>query len=101
MAIIRPNIPLLIIVMILRFMFTPYTYKHADEQPNMKVHFINVGQRDSILIQTPSNNTILIDGGPPEAGKKVVAYLKKQKVHKIDLLIATHPDIDHIGGLTH
>jgi len=97
----RTNNSLLILFIILGFMFTPYTYMHADEQPNMKVHFINVGQGDSILIQTPSNKTILIDGGPPEAGKKVVAYLKKQKVHKIDLLIATHPDIDHIGGLTH
>src|SRR5690625_771847 len=101
MAFMRTNNSLLILFIILGFMFTPYTYMHADEQPNMKVHFINVGQGDSILIQTSSNNTILIDGGPPEAGKIVVVYLKKQKVHKIDLLIATHPEIDHIGGLTH
>src|SRR5699024_4055777 len=101
MAFMRTNNYLLILLIILGFIFTPYTYMHADEQPNMKVHFINVGQADSILSLTPSNKTILIDGGPPEAGKKVVAYLKKQKVTKIDLLIATHPDIDHIGGLTH
>src|SRR5699024_7228540 len=42
---------------------------------------------------------ILIDGGPPKSGKKVIKYLKNHYVEKIDLLIATHPDIDHIGGL--
>jgi beta-lactamase superfamily II metal-dependent hydrolase len=68
---------------------------------DMQVHFIDVGQGDSMLIQTPSDKTILIDGGPPEAGDKVVSYLKEQQIESIDLLIATHPDIDHIGGLPH
>lgn len=71
----------------------------SAEQESIFVHFINVGQGDSILVQTPENKHILIDGGPPRSGKKVVQYLKKQNVKKIDLLIATHPDIDHIGGL--
>src|SRR5699024_7868219 len=62
-------------------------------------HFINVGQGDSVLIQTPDEKNILIDGGPPKAAKKVSAYLENEHVDKIDLLIATHPDIDHIGGL--
>lgn len=65
----------------------------------MLVHFINVGQGDSILIETPNQEKILIDGGPPEASEKVIRYLKEQNVKEIDLLIATHPDIDHIGGL--
>lgn len=65
----------------------------------MKVHFIEVGQGDSILIETPTKRTILIDGGPPEAGKEVFKFLKKRQIKKIDLLISTHPHIDHIGGL--
>ncbi len=65
----------------------------------MQVHFIDVGQGDSILIETPGKKTILIDGGPPEAGKKVVNYIKERNIDQIDLLIATHPDVDHIGGL--
>lgn len=65
----------------------------------MKVHFIDVGQGDSILIETPNKRTILIDGGPTESGGALLAYLKKEGVKKIDLLIATHPDFDHIGGL--
>ncbi|WP_100013305.1 ComEC/Rec2 family competence protein [Lentibacillus sediminis] len=65
----------------------------------MQVHFIDVGQGDSILIETPADKTILIDGGPPDAGKTVVNYLESLDIETIDLLIATHPDVDHIGGL--
>ncbi|MEK4300657.1 MBL fold metallo-hydrolase [Oceanobacillus sp. FSL W8-0428] len=73
---------------------------HAEqEMPPLKVHFINVGQGDSILIETPLERTILIDGGPPEAGNAVVKYIKELRINEIDLMIATHPDIDHIGGL--
>lgn len=65
----------------------------------MKVHFIDVGQGDSILIQTPKGENILVDGGPRKAGKGLVDYLKKSGVKKLDYVIATHPDADHIGGL--
>ncbi|MRH44638.1 MBL fold metallo-hydrolase [Aquibacillus halophilus] len=68
-------------------------------QKEMEVHFINVGQGDSTLVKTPNGKTMLIDGGPPSAGEKVVTYLKQQGVTSIDVLVATHPDIDHIGGL--
>ncbi|SFE30425.1 Metal-dependent hydrolase, beta-lactamase superfamily II [Lentibacillus persicus] len=78
--------------------FAPDVY-HAEQASEMEVHFIDVDQGDSILIQTPSGKNILIDGGPPKAGKKVTAFLEKQDVKKLDLMIATHPDIDHIGGL--
>lgn len=67
---------------------------------DLQVHFIDVGQGDSILIQTPENKeNILIDAGPKEAGNRVVSYLKDHGVDKIHLLIATHPHEDHIGGL--
>ncbi|QGS68272.1 MBL fold metallo-hydrolase [Oceanobacillus sp. 143] len=71
----------------------------SDSKSELEVHFIDVGQGDSILIQTPTEKTILIDGGPPKAGKRVVDYLNKLGIKQIDLLIATHPDVDHIGGL--
>lgn len=77
----------------------PSYIQAAEQQPQMDIHFIDVGQGDSVLIQTPSDKNILIDGGPPKAGDDVVAYLEKHHVKKIDLLIATHPDVDHIGGL--
>ncbi|WP_335338788.1 ComEC/Rec2 family competence protein [Lentibacillus amyloliquefaciens] len=52
-----------------------------------------------MLVQTPTDKNILIDGGPPQAGEKVTSFLEEQDIKKLDLMIATHPDIDHIGGL--
>lgn len=65
----------------------------------MSVHFIDVGQGDSILIKAPNGKTMLIDGGVKSAGKTVVDYLRTQGVTKLDYVVATHPDADHIGGL--
>ncbi|TQR19376.1 MBL fold metallo-hydrolase [Psychrobacillus vulpis] len=65
----------------------------------MSVHFIDVGQGDSILIQSPEGKNMLIDGGKKDAGKQVVSYLQSQGVDELDYVIATHPDADHIGGL--
>lgn len=64
----------------------------------MKVHFIDVGQADSILIQSNGHN-MLIDGGTTDKGDTVVSYLKSQGVETLDYIIATHPHEDHIGGL--
>ncbi len=65
----------------------------------LKVHYIDVGQADSIYIQLPEHSDLLIDGGNEADGQMVVDYLKAQGVDDIELLIATHPDEDHIGGL--
>jgi competence protein ComEC len=65
---------------------------------NLVVHFLNVGQGDSIYIKTANGDDILIDGGNRD-GSDVVTYLKKQKVNDIEVMISTHPDADHMGGL--
>ncbi len=65
---------------------------------NLQIHFIDVGQADSILIKQ-DNNYMLIDGGNNEDGDMLVKYLKEQGVEKLDYIIATHPHEDHIGGL--
>lgn len=65
----------------------------------MQVHFIDVGQGDSILIESPSGKTMLIDGGVKGAGQQIVPYLKELGINKLDIVVATHPDADHIGGL--
>ncbi len=65
--------------------------------PSLRVHFIDVGQADSILIQMPDGATALIDGGNNDG--KAAAYLRRMGVTRIDVLIATHPHADHIGGL--
>ncbi|MDW7674674.1 MAG: stalk domain-containing protein [Bacillota bacterium] len=65
----------------------------------LTVHFIDVGQGDSILIQSPSGKTMLIDAGERTAGQKVVSYLKAAGISSIDWVVSTHPHADHIGGL--
>lgn len=65
----------------------------------LKVHYIDVGQGDSIFIELPNEETMLIDGGSKSNGAIVLNYLNEQKVKKIDYLVSTHPHEDHIGGL--
>jgi len=62
----------------------------------LKVHFIDVGQGDSILIDL-GETEVLIDGGEKSPG--VVDYLKKYVDGPLEVMVATHPHSDHIGGL--
>ena len=66
---------------------------------DLKVHFIDVGQGDSILVQLPNGETALIDGGPKPSSDVVIDYLKKQNVEQIDYLIASNINEAYIGGL--
>jgi|LSQX01.3.fsa_nt_gb hypothetical protein len=70
----------------------------GSSKKEVAVHFLDVGQGDSILILS-DNITILIDGGPRSADQKIVSYLKKAGISSIDLVISTHPHEDHSGGL--
>ena len=65
----------------------------------MQVHYIDVGQADSILIKASDGTAVLIDGGNNPDGPNVVNYLKSQQVKELAAVIATHPHEDHIGGL--
>lgn len=69
------------------------------DEDSVVFHFIDVGQGDSTFITFPTGETMLIDGGKPEQGKSVLKYLKKEGIHHLDWVVATHPDYDHIGGL--
>lgn len=71
-----------------------------DLSDDLSVHFIDVGYGDSILIESPDGGNMLIDGGDREAGAKVVEYLKKMKIEKLDIVVVTHPHPDHIEGLS-
>lgn len=68
------------------------------ESKSLKVHFIDVGQGDAIFIDY-GDYDILIDAGNNDDGDLVVDYLKKLGTDDIEIMVATHPHADHIGGL--
>jgi len=64
-----------------------------------QITFINVGQGDSALLQDPNGFDVLIDGGPASAGANVVSYLRSQNIDSLEVIVSTHADADHVGGL--
>jgi competence protein ComEC len=68
----------------------------------LEILLIDVGQGDAIAIRTPRGRWMLIDAGPPAVGDPqghpVVRTLRDRGVGRLDLLLLTHPDLDHIGG---
>jgi len=63
----------------------------------LAVHVIDVGQGDAIFVQSPDGKTMLVDGG--ERNGMAEKYLDSLGVRTIDIVVATHPHLDHIGGL--
>lgn len=69
--------------------------------------FFSVRQGDATLIRTPDGRNILIDGGVCRTGwnrfdaaeKVIIPYLREEGISRLDLVVGTHPDFDHIGGL--
>ena len=78
-----------------------YLHHHAaSSQPySIQVSFIDVGEGDAALIQNADGYNILIDGGKKSSGSAVLAYLRNNGVDTIHVMVASHPDSDHIGGL--
>ncbi|WP_435335900.1 lamin tail domain-containing protein [Haloarchaeobius sp. TZWWS8] len=75
------------------------TQTPAAGNGTLRVHFINVGQSTSILLVAPSNETMLIDTGDwRNRGRYVLAYLEANGITRIDHLVTSHADADHIGG---
>ena len=64
----------------------------------LEIHFIDVGQGDAVFIRAPSGQSLLYDGGRKE--DVPLDYLRGLGVQQVDLVIASHPDADHIAGLT-
>ena len=72
--------------------------RQADE---LRIHFLDVGQGDSTIIELPDGKIMLIDGGngSQETKKVILRYLNALKIDVIDYLVVTHADEDHCGGL--
>ncbi|GEA16459.1 DNA internalization-related competence protein ComEC/Rec2 [Moorella sp. E308F] len=92
---------ILTLATLLIFLYPP------GRQEELKVTFIDVGQGDAIYLATPAGRHLLVDGGGRPYGqgdfdvgeRVVVPFLHRQGVRRLDVVISTHPDADHIGGL--
>jgi len=84
---------------ILLLIATPVFQENITATAPLIVTFIDVGQGDSCWLHLPNGDDVLVDGGKARAGPTVVAYLNEHGVADIELMVATHGDADHIGGL--
>lgn len=88
----------LLLLIVLLLLWSPWNIPRA-----LEVTFIDVGQGDSILIETPKGKRILVDTGPLsqrfDAGERIIVpYLLQKGIKHLDALILTHSHADHIGG---
>jgi competence protein ComEC len=71
----------------------------ADTNGTLGVHFINVGQSVSTLLVSPTGETMLIDTGHfQDDGEYVLQYLQRHNIDRLDHMVVSHNDADHIGG---
>jgi len=69
-------------------------------QPPVEVTFLAVGQGDAAFIVLPGGRTMLVDGGPPGAGERLIGpFLRHRGIGRVDWIVATHLHDDHVGGL--
>lgn len=77
----------------------------SSDEGNLVARFLQIKSGtdtksgDSTFIKSPDGKTMLIDAGAPECGPQIIEYLNDMGVKKIDYLVASHPHIDHIGGM--
>ena len=74
------------------------TPSHAEM---LSVRFLDVGQADAEFIELPNGTTMLIDAGNSDDGPNIVRLMKASGYNTIDILVATHPHADHIGGMAY
>ncbi len=67
----------------------------------LNIHFLDVGQGDSVFIELPDEKTMLIDSAESKFGEGIAHYTEDCGYQRIDYLVATHPHADHIGGMTY
>lgn len=91
-------IALLLAISILALLFVSGNIHMESEQKDaLKITFLKVGKVDAIIAQT-QEKTMVIDAGEEDDGEEVVSFLTNQGVFKVDVLIITHYDQDHVGG---
>ncbi len=87
----------LIVALVLILILEGYIFSSVDS--NFHIYFLDVGQGDSILIRTPGYKYILVDGGEDESVVNELGEVLPFWQKRIDVIVGTHGDSDHIGGL--
>ncbi|KPK41802.1 MAG: hypothetical protein AMJ78_04495 [Omnitrophica WOR_2 bacterium SM23_29] len=89
-------------LVLINILVWPGALKQNDGR--LSVTFLDVGHGDSIFIEFPNGENMLIDGGKgrdTDMGQKVILpFLRNKGIYSIDAIVLTHPDADHVGGLT-
>ena len=67
----------------------------------LSVHFLDVGQGDSIFAELPNGETMLVDAADNYYGMGIIKYIENAGYSRIDYLVATHPHADHIGSMAY
>ncbi len=88
-----------ILVLLLSVVLLASNYFSYIQEKRFQVHFLDVGQGDSILLVTPDKKYVLIDGGPRTEVIEELAKILPFWQNKLDFVVATHGDADHIIGL--
>lgn len=95
---IRVLVVALLAVAVLLVWLGPFWLQTASST-DLQVHFFDIGQGDSIFIETPDHVQVLVDGGPDSTVLRRLAQYMSPFDHSIDMIVRTHPDSDHISGL--
>lgn len=98
----QPSARFLGIALCILFVITAVVWlalMREDRHGRLTVTFLNIGQGDAIFLDTPSGRQVLIDGGPSRVVLRELSNVMPWYDRTIDAVVATHPDLDHIGGL--
>jgi len=90
---------IILVVLLLGVALSLYAVFREERNGILTVAFLNVGQGDAIFIDAPNGNQLLIDGGPGKAVLRELSKVMPFYDRSIDVVIATHADQDHVGGL--
>ena len=92
-------IAIVLLASLLLTCFSENAYASGSLGSSFEIDFIDVGQGDSALVQC-DGHYMLIDGGDSKQSSRIYSILKNKSIYHLDVIVATHPDEDHIGGLS-
>src|SRR5690554_2506175 len=100
----KPRAMLLALIFLMLGLSCGLLARPAESRRELRVHFIPVGQGDATLIEFPDSTTMLIDAGGTRTGSDpgrfvVVPYLRRLGIWRLDWVLVTHADLDHMGGM--